>query len=329
MPKLSLPGLALAGLVLSLSPSSASQIVHEDFASDPGLRGWQTHGEASLFAWNATGQNLRVTWDSSRTNSYFHRSLGTDLTRHDDSSLAFDLRLSDLAIGTTPGKEFTFQIALGFLNGRDATQPGFLRGTGLDSPNLVEFDYFPDSGFGATVSPTIISSNMVFASGFNAPLALTTNDWFHVTMRYTASDQTLVTTMTRNGTPFGPIESVTLTNQAFTDFHVDQFAISSFSDFGQDPDWDGSILAHGEVDNIELILPDPPVAVIRGEPVAGHWTAAFTSQTNWVYTLEATQEFASWQTVSAPAAGTGGVLSLSDTHGLGGRAFYRVLAERP
>ncbi len=329
MPKLSVPRLGLAGLVLSLSPSSASQIVQEDFASDPGSRGWQIHGEASLFAWNATGQNLRVTWDSSHTNSYFHRSLGTDLTRHDDFSLAFDLRLSDLAIGTTPGKEFTFQIALGFLNGRDATQPGFLRGTGLDSPNLVEFDYFPDSGFGATVSPTIISSNVVFASGFNSPLALTTNDWFHVAMRYTASDQTLVTTMTRNGTPFGPIESVTLTNQAFTDFHVDQFAISSFSDFGQDPDWDGSVLAHGEVDNLELILPEPPVAAVAGSVRNGRWTVEFVSEPGWIYTLEATPDFAHWSLVSAWTPGVAGALSLVDTNAMEAHAFYRIRAERP
>jgi len=324
----SLSGPTCFGLFLTASGLLGGQTFREDFSSDPAARGWQWFGDPSLFAWDASNQALEVTWDSSRTNSYFHRPLGTILTRGDEFSLAFNLRLQDIAIGTTPGKDFTFQLAIAFLNLRDATRTNFMRGTGMDSPNLVEFDYFPDSGFGATVSPTVISSHMVFASSFNV-LALTPDDDFRVTMSYTPSNQTLVTMMTKNREEFGPIQNVVLTNQTFTDFQVDHVAVCSYSDFGQDPAWDGSILAHGTVDNFELALPDLPVTAVTGAEQGGHWAASFLSQTNWFYLLEATPDFASWQKVSVVTPGTGGLLTLTDTNRLGDRAFYRVLAERP
>jgi hypothetical protein len=321
-------GPTAVGLFLTLSPLFAGQTLREDFTTDPVRHGWQRFGDPSLFVWEATSPALAVTWDSSRPNSYFHHPLGTILTRGDEFSLAFDLQLRDLAIGTTPGKDFAFQLALGFLNLREATQTNFVRGTGTDSPNLVEFDYFPDSGFGATVSPALISSNMVWASSFNL-LELTPGDTFHVVLRYTPSDQTLATTLTKNGAAYGPVESVQLTNAAFTDFRVDQVAVCSYSDAGQDPAWDGSILAHGTVDNLELTLPDPPVTVISGAVEGGHWTASFVSQTNWLYALESTEDWASWHNVSAVLPGTGGVLTLTDNNALASRAFYRVLAARP
>jgi len=320
--------LAAAGLWLAASALPGAQTIREDFSGDPVSRGWQRFGDPSLFAWDAANQALAVTWDSSRPNSYFHRPLGTTLTRGDGFSLAFNLRLRDIAIGTTPGKDFTFQLAIGFLNLRDATRTNFMRGTGMDSPNLVEFDYFPDSGFGATVSPTLISSNRVFASSFNV-LALTPDDDFHVTMSYTPSNQTLVTTMTKNGEEFGPMRNVVLTNQDFTDFRVDHVAVCSYSDFGQDPAGDGSILARGVVDNFEIVVPEPPVGALSGAPQADHWTVAFDSQANWTYALEATPDFTSWQKVSAVTPGTGGLMTLTDINHLGDRAFYRVLAERP
>ena len=50
------------------------------------------------------------------------------------------------------------------------------RGTGVNAingaRNALEFDYFPDSGFGATISPTILSSNNQFVTEFAFPLEL-------------------------------------------------------------------------------------------------------------------------------------------------------------
>ena len=174
-------------------------------------------------------------------------------------------------------------MAIGLLNFFDATRTNFERGTGVNATagprNLVEFDYFPDSGFGATISPTLVSSNNQFATGFDFPLVLALGDWFHVAMRYTASNRTLSTTMTRNGQSFGPIKDVKL-DASFTDFRLDTVAVSSYSDAGQDPQFAGSLLAHGVVDNVVITAPDPAAPDLTGTIVNGAWQIEFTARTN-------------------------------------------------
>jgi|APGre2960657468_1045069.scaffolds.fasta_scaffold02706_6 hypothetical protein len=328
MLKIRFVALALAGACFIVGPISADTFT-EDFSSHPAARGWRVAGDASLFQWNSTNGHLEVTWDSSRTNSYFHRPLGTVLTRSDDFTLAFDLRLRDLAIGTTPGKPYAMQLAVGFLNTAAATNDGYLRATGYDSPHVAEFNYFPDSGFGASVSPTFISSNNQFASAFYSSFTLTTNDLFRVTMIYTASNQTLVTLMTSNGLPFGPIEDVVIGTYPFSDFRVDALSISSYTDAGQDPFYAGSILAHGVVDNLSVTTPPPPVENLAGGFSNQLWQMQFTSRTNWSYTLERSGDFVSWTTVSARVDGQVGTMTLSASNAPAGPAnFYRVNARR-
>lgn len=324
--------LALAG-ACCFAGSAPADTFTEDFSSHPAAHGWRLAGDASLFQWNSTNQNLEVTWDSSRTNSYFHRPLGTVLTRSDDFTIDFDLQLRDIAIGTTPGKPYAMQIAVGFVNLAGATNDGYFRATGYDSPNVAEFNYFPDSGFGASVSPTFVSSNNQFAAAFFSSFTLTTNDLFHITMNYTASNLTLVTLMTSNGLPFGPIEDVILGGPPyfipFSDFRVDALSISSYTDAGQDPLYAGSIKAHGTVDNFAVTIPSPPVKNLTGGFSNQTWQVQFTSRTNWSYTLERTGDFVSWTTVSSGVAGHGGALSLSETNASPGPAnFYRVNAQR-
>ena len=190
--------------------------LNEDFSSDPTERGWKVTGDAGLFAWDSAAQNLQVTWDSSRTNSYFWHALGTVIGRTDDVELAFDLQLQDVTVGITPGQPFTFELAIGLLNLQSVTSTNFVRGTGLNLANVMEFDYFPDSGFGATISPTIVSSNGQFATSFTFPLALDPGALFHVQLNYAATDQTLTTTVRRNGEPYGSIKMVTLPNRSRT-----------------------------------------------------------------------------------------------------------------
>jgi len=309
-------------------PVNGTVTFQEDFAANPATRRWRAFGDSSLFNWNSTSQNLEVTWDSSHPNSYFAWPLNTVLSRGDDFSFVFDIQLGHIAVGTTPGKPFTFELAIGFINLAEATATNFLRGTGTDSPDLAEFDYFPASDFEATVSPTIISSNVQFASSFNFPLELTTNDWFHVVMSYTASNQTLMTAMTTNGMEFGPITNVILDTN-FTDFRADHFAISSYSDAGQDPQFAGSILAHGVVDNVVITVPDPAVADVSGAIANGAWQIEFTARTNWLYTLERTEDFRSWSVVLPATAGVNRRLTLVDTNAIAANAYYRVRAQRP
>jgi hypothetical protein len=308
--------------------ANGAVILREEFAANPATRDWRAFGDVSLFNWNDTNKNLEVTWDSSRPNSYFTWPLNTVLSRSDDFSLAFDLRLSDIAAGTNPGKPFTFQLAIGFINLAEAAATNFVRGTGTDSPDLIEFDYFPASDFDATVSPTIISGNVQFASSFNFPLELTIHDWFHVMMSYTASNQTLVTAMTRNGAAFGTIQDVNLGTN-FTDFRADHFAINSYSDAGQDPQFAGSILAHGVVDNVVITIPDPVVPDLAGTFADGVWQIEFTARTHWLYTLERTEDFRSWSSASHVTPGVDRPMTLMDTNTTAPKAYYRVRAERP
>jgi hypothetical protein len=318
----------LSGLVAASICGAAT--FTEDFSADPLQDGWQIFGDTNLFYWDSTNQNLAVTWDSSQTNSYFYRPLGTILAKSDDFSLSFDLQLSDIAIGVNPAKTDTFELAVGFINFTSATNTNLERGTGRNSThgalNTCEFDYFPDSGYGATISPTIISSNNQFATTFAFPFALDPGALFHVTMNYTASNKTLYATMTRNGAPFaaGSIPDVLL-GSSFSDFRFDQFAIINWSDAGAD----GSLLAHGTVDNLVVTVPPPPVQNLTGAFSNNIWQAQFISRTNWLYTLERTADFISWSGVSSPTSGNGTNLFLPDTNAISSRSFYRVRADRP
>src|SRR2546425_3276842 len=102
--------LALASLSVFFNNVSQGVTFSEDFSSDPALRDWRVFGDTNLFSWDTTNQNLRVTWNSTTSNSYFLRPLGTILAKDDDFSLAFDLRLSDVQI-----TNYGFQLAIGLL----------------------------------------------------------------------------------------------------------------------------------------------------------------------------------------------------------------------
>ncbi len=145
--------LVLAAIWLMAAATGRAATLTENFATNPLGRGWQMFGDTNLFLWNAADQNLSVTWDSSRPNSYFYLPLGTILNRQDDFGLELDLKLTDIAGGVDPNKPSTFELAFGWINLLDATKTNFFRGNPSGSPNLVELDFFPNTGFGPTVWP--------------------------------------------------------------------------------------------------------------------------------------------------------------------------------
>ncbi len=318
----------LAAVWLAMPAPGKALTVMEDFSTDPLAHGWQVYGNTNLFRWNSTNQNLAVTWDSSQTNSYFSLPLGTILARPDNFGVAFDLQLTDLANGTNAAKTNAFELVLGFINLASATSTNLWRGAGVSAAhggrNTGELDYFPDSGYGATISPTLLSSNNQYATSFSFPLTLDPGALFHVAMNFTATNKTLHTTMTRNGQPFGPIND-TILGSSFTDFRFDRFAVISYSDIGSD----GSLLAHGTVDNIVLTLPPPPMQALTAGFTGNVWTAQFLSRSNWLYTLECTTDLSSWNCASLSTNGNGGSLTLPATNAPPGRAFFRMRADRP
>lgn len=331
--------LILAGMVAA-SPLGAVTITG-NFATDPLQNGWQVFGDTNLFQWDASHQRLAVTWDSSKTNSYFYHPLGTILARDDDFQIEFDLQLSDFAGGSEPGKTGGMELGIGFHNLAGATSPGFRRGVYGGAPDTVGFNFFVPGyyeGYGdvpATTTPTFISSSgYSFAPALFIPYIheLPTNQLVHISMTYTATNQTLVTLVTAGGSPLVDLPDVVLnvsTNSGFADtddYRVDMFSISSYSSVGNPFD---SLLAHGIVSNIVVTVPALPVQNLAGALSNTVWRASFANRTNWLYTLQRTEDFVGWTNVSPVTPGVVGTLMLSDTNRPSAKAFYRVKAARP
>lgn len=324
----------VAGLVLATSVSTLSSkavTISENFTANPAQDGWQVYGDTNLFGWDSTNQNLDVTWDSSQPNSYFYHSLGTILTTNDNFTLAFDLELN-----AAEADGYGFELAIGLVNLGQATNSDFIRGTSVNSPDLVELDYYPDVGFGPTVWPIFADTNSSFNWNSESDYAIyapNLGDWYHIQMTYTASNLTMVTTMTNfEGTSGIEIDDpINLTNTAystgmeFADYRVDTFSISSYND----AESGGSIYAQGVIDNIVLTVPPPPVQNLAGSLTNAEWQAEFTSQEDWTYVLQRTVDFASWTNVSPPVIATGPNEILTDPNPPLNQAFYRVSASRP
>ncbi len=332
--------LALAGLVL-VQTSANAVTFSQNFSANPTNTGWKIFGDTNLFQWNSIDQNLAVTWDSTKSNSFFYLPLGTTLTRNDDFIMEFDLNLHDIASGVEPGKTAPLQLGFGFLNSTNAMSINFKRGSFGDAPNVAEFDYYPYGYYDfGVIYPSPAATTPSFISEVNsihyAPASISvydnelpTNQTVHIKFSYTASNQTAVVAVTTNGISMGSFPSLVLdTNNNFAgsdEFHVDMFSISSYSSAGDDYD---SVLAHGIVDNLVVTLP-PPVQNLTGTFSNGVWQARFNDHFNWLFTLERSTNLISWTDASLPASGNRTNLFLQDTNAVSEKAFYRVRAARP
>jgi len=335
--------LALAGL--SVVCASRAATIVEDFSTNPQTNGWQVFGNTNLFYWNSTNQNLEVTWDSTQPNSYFYRSLNVTLTRYDDFTLEFDLRLSAIASGVEPGKTGPLQIGLGLLNLGAATSTNFMRGAYGGAPDVAEFDYYTsgyyeDAGViypaAASTVPSFIPGTdsyhyaPVFVSVFDGELP--TNQTVHIRLAYAGSDQTAVLSLTANGVPLSQLPPLVLSdsnNSQFTPtdtFRVDTFSISSYSSAGDPFD---SVLAQGTLDNLTVTAQLQPITRLTGGPdTNGFWVVQFFAHSNWLYTLERSADLHSWGQASSATLGSDGFMTLQDTNAPSGMAFYRVHAEQ-
>jgi len=316
----------LWGLVAASTGGAAT--FTEDFSSDPRQNGWQIFGDTNLFQWDSTSGNLEVTWDSSQTNSYFYHALGTILARDDSFHLSFDLTFQDYASGTTPGKPYDFEAAIGFLNLANATQTNFSRGAGVNAiygpDNLVEFDFFPAfSNYQPTISQVVVSTNNAWRYNNSNQRDMTPGQSFHVDMDYNGMTRTLATIVTNNGVQYGTTQTILVPTNF--DFRVAAVSVNSYSDQNAT----GSILAHGTVDNFAITIPPPPMQNLTGSFTNGVWQAQFLSRSNWLYTLQRSADFQSWTNVSSATPGNATNLFVQDTSPPADKAFYRINAQRP
>jgi hypothetical protein len=314
--------LALAGLMTASSGKAGT--LTENFSANPLQDGWQIFGDAGLFQWDGTNQVLDVTWDSSQPNSYFYHPLGTNLAIDDNFSLEFDLQLS-VANATGPN---SFELAVGLFNFCDATNINFSRPIGA-TPNLFEFDYFPNTDFGPTIAGTLadrtLFTNIYDFNFVYDTLPMCPGVAYHIILTHVAGETNISGEVLTNGQIYTSMPDIYA--GPITDFRLDTLSISSYSDAGDT--FGDSIFAQGTVANLVVTWTRPPIQYLTGAFSNGVWQVQFYSQYGWLYTLERTTDFQCWTNVSPATPGDRAYLFLQDPDPPADKAFYRVSASQP
>lgn len=315
-----LSGRAEIDALSDVRPKTAPLVWHyESFATNPLANGWMLHGDESLFEWDAEAGALDVTWNSEKPNSYFYRPIGQTLTEKDSFAFTFQLTLNEVKAGHLDGQPYTFEVAIGLLNLETAKELGFMRGTGTDSPNLVEWDYFPDTGFGATVSPALASSKSEFSAGFTFPAELTKWKVYTVHMGYDGSTGVLKTEMLEEGKPWKTIAEVKRKN-AHAGFLVDTFSISNFTAKGSE----SSLLATGTIDELAIATSRSGPSFVDVHLDEGQWRArAFVvAPDDWQ--LQRSGDLRDWKSLDAVQKPSQFFMRFTDPEPVGRNQFYRI-----
>jgi hypothetical protein len=301
-------------------------ILVEDFSNNPAANGWRSFGTTNLFTWDATNQDLQVTWNSTQPNSYFYHPLGAIMTSNDAFSVSFDLLLNDA--NTNADGTNALDLAIGFLNLAQAENPNFVVGD-EDSTNLAGFQFYPGVGGSLPdLEATLQDSNGIFYFA-SADVPWNFGRFYHVIINHAAGTSALTGQVLLNGQISTSLPgNEGLYNEGTGDFRLDTIAISSYSDvdsagYGEGP---YSITAHGIVKNFLVTGPPPPVTYLSGSLTNNIWQAQFWSRTNWNYTLEESSDLQTWSPLTPPVAGAGGQMTLEDTNAPVQSHYYRVSA---
>jgi hypothetical protein len=308
------------------APVAGPIVESENFTRNPLQSGWQEFGDTNLFTWDSTNKVMDVTWDSTQPNSYFYRPLGTTLTMADGFTVNFDIQLNDIAYESDPF--YPMNLAVGLFNYGEATNSGFSRPDGT-SPDIFEFDYFPDNGLGEPNLSAVLADDTVSATNESDfyfiydVLPMEPGTTYHVSLIHAAGATSLSAIVYTNGVVYSTMPN------AFTapivGFNLDTLSISSYEEDATYPD---NLLAHGTVGNFTLTL--PPAVRHRSDTYSnGVSQVQFASYVNWNYMLQRSTDLVTWQEVSPCVVGTGNVMTLSDTSAPGDKAFYRVVAAQP
>ena len=292
---------------------------YESFATDPLANGWVLHGDESLFEWDAKGGALEVVWDSEKPNSYFYRPLGQALTEKDSFAFTFQLTLDEVKAGHLDGQPYTFEVSIGLLNLETAKEGGFIRGTGTDSPNLVEWDYFPDTGFGATVSPALASSKSEFSAGFTFPAELTKGKVYTVRMEYDGSTGVLKSEMLEDGKPWKSIAEVKR-KIAHSGFLIDAFSISNYTAKGSE----SSLFATGAIDELAIATSRSGPSLVDVHLDGGRWSARVFVVNPDDWQLQRSGDLLNWKSLDVVRQTSLFFMRFADPEPVGRNQFYRI-----
>ena len=272
--------------------------------------------------------NLAVTWDSSQSNSYFYHPLETTLGKADAFTVDFDIQLNSLHWTNT------FQLAVGLLNISDAVDPGFSRALGY-SPNIFEFNYFPDSGDGFG-DPDVAAS---MTDDTDSITSFPNFYFIYDTRPMIPRHELPCDADARGGRGIdqrdGFHERASLYHDAVVLFRAHR-RIPSRYDFHQQLQRGGpgsrlrrvpARARHGG--QFRRHAARAGAQLYAGGFTNGVWQTRFTTYTDTHYTLQRSTNFMSWSDVTASVAGNGDILFLSDTNAVADKAFYRVRADKP
>ncbi len=292
---------------------------YESFAMDPLAKGWVSYGDESLFEWDAEAGVLEVTWNSEKPNSFFYRPLGQALTEEDSFAFTFQLTLNEAKAGHLDGQPYTFEVAVGLLNLEAAKDSEFMRATGTDSPSLVEWDYFPDTGFGATISPAVASSKSEFSAGFTFPAELAKGKVYTVRMGYDGSTGVLKSEMLEDGKPWKTIAEVKRKN-AHAGFSVDAFSISNYTAKGSE----SSLFATGTIDEVAIAASRSEPRLVDARLDDGEWSARVFVVDPDDWQLQRSGDLLNWKSLDAIQKPSQFFLRFTDPDPVGRKQFYRI-----
>jgi hypothetical protein len=318
--------LSILFLVLLAAASARAMTFTENFTNNPAQNGWQMFGDTNLFTWDSTNDAMDVTWDSTQPNSYFYRPLGTTLTIADCFTVSFNIQLNDISYETYPF--YPMNLALGLFNYNEATNSGFSRPDGT-TPDIFEFDYFPDNGLGQQNLSAVLADDTISATNDSDfyfiydVLPMQPGVDYQVTLTHASGAADLSAVVYTNGAVY------TMMPMAFSapilGFNLDTLSISSYEEDATYPD---NLLAHGTVGNFVVTLP-PVVRNLACTYSNGVAQVQCGTYTGYNYTLERSADLTTWTPIPPATIGSGNIITLSDSSPPSSYAFYRVRARVP
>jgi hypothetical protein len=315
--------------LLAVSPARAVTLT-ENFTNDPSADGWQIFGDTNLFQWHSTNNVEDVTWDSTQTNSYFYHPLGTTLTLADSFTVSFDIQLNDLTCQPNPGLA---NLGIGLLNYDEATNSAFSRPDGF-TPNLFEFDYYPDDGEeDPDEQPEVAGSLIDDVGGITNfpdfyfiydPVPMNYGTTYQVTLTHVAGAASMSAIMTTNGQVYSTMPNAF--PSSLDNFELDTVAIENYE---QDSGYDAyDMLGHGTVGNFVVTLP-PVVRNVSLTLSNGIPQVQCGTYNGYAYTLERSTDLVTWTRILPATIANGNIITLTDPTPPATNAFYQVLARIP